>query len=202
MNMTVTSRQSAQPDANPPVGLLAEYETPKELIRAAKKVNEAGYKHWDAFTPFPVHHLDEAMGMPRTKLPYLVLGGGLTGMILGTLLTWYTNAGPVIEGLHSAFQAYPWVISGKPIWSFAANIPVIFEMTILLAAFGAVFGMLGLNQLPRLHHPLFKSERFRRATQDRFYIAIDSDDPNYDPQHTRGLLEESGAVVVEVIDAA
>ena len=180
-------------------GMLAEFADVDGLLHAAAQVRDAGYRRWDCFTPFPVHGLDRAMGLRPTRLPWLVLGGGLFGGLGAILVTLYTMAGPSLD-LPYALQSYPMLISGKPYDSFPAFVPVIFEMAVLFAAFAAVFGMLGANRLPRLHHPLFASERFCRATADRFFIAIEADDDRYDASATRRLLESAGAAHVEEIE--
>lgn len=167
-------------------GLLAEYETPEALIRAAHQVRESGFKCWDTFTPFPVHGIDGAMGIKPTILPWLVFGAGATGCTVGLVLQWWTNA-----------VNYPFLISGKPFWSLPANIPVIFELTVLLSAATAVFGMLLLNNLPQPSSPLDLKARFARATDDRFFLLVQAADPKFDEPSTRKLLEETHAVVVD-----
>src|SRR5260221_8032217 len=139
------------------VGLLAEYQNVDQILKAARAVRRAGFTRWDVHSPFPIHGIDYAMGIRPTVLPWLVLGGGLTGLTTAIALQWYCNA----------FD-YKFLISGKPVWSFPANVPIMFELTVLFSALTAVFGMLGLNHLPQLYNPLFKSERFRRATPARF----------------------------------
>ena len=170
-------------------GLLAEFATPAELMRAAVGVRDAGYTRWDCHTPFPVHGLDRAMGLPDTRLPWLVLGGGIAGAGLGLWLQWWTNA-----------HDYPLLVSGKPLWSIPANIPVMFELTILLAALSAVAALFLFNRLPRFYHPVFQSERFRRATNDRFFVAIEAADPRFDPQRTERLLRDLGSAHVEWLE--
>ena len=159
-------------------------------IDAAAKTRDAGYKRWDTHTPFPVHGLCEAMGMRDTRLPWVVLGAGIVGAAGGLALQYFTNA-----------VDYPFVISGKPIFSLPANIPIVFESAVLLAALTAFKGMLVANRLPCLHRPIFKSERFRRVTQDRFFIVIEADDRRFDPVKTRVFLESlRGLSVEEVVD--
>ncbi|EDM75336.1 hypothetical protein PPSIR1_01132 [Plesiocystis pacifica SIR-1] len=170
-------------------GLLAEYDTPGAIFKACEKVRDAGYRRWDSFTPFPVHNLDKAMGIKPSVLPWIVFACGMTGAACGMLLQWYTST-----------IVYPIVIAGKPLFSAQANVPVTFEVGILFASFGAVFGMLGLNKLPAFHHPLFKVPRFSRATDDRFFIAIEAIDPRYDLEKTKKLLEDTGAVKVEEVE--
>lgn len=169
-------------------GLLAEYETVPGVLDAATRVREAGYTHFDVHTPIPIHGLDEAMGIKVSRLPWVVFGGGAAGATAGLLLQWWTNA-----------VDYPFIISAKPYFGLPAAIPVTFELTVLLAAIGAFAGMLVANGLPQFHHPLFRVERFRRASNDRFFISVEARDPRFDAVATRALLEASGGVpVVEV----
>ena len=184
-----------------PFGILAEFEHIDTLMAACEKVRDAGYKKWEAYTPFPVHGLDTAMGHLPTKLPWLVLACGLTGMFSGIFLVWWTNGNTQIDvtGLPYALQSYPFHVSGKPYFSLPGNVPPIFEMTILFSAFGAFFGMLASNLLPRFSHPVFESPRFDRATQDRFFIAVDSTDPRYDRAALERDMHTAGATAVEVL---
>jgi hypothetical protein len=171
------------------VGLLAEYETVDAVLSAAAKVRQAGFTRWDVHSPFPIHGIDSVMGIRPTILPWLVLGGGLSGLAGGIGLQWFCNA-----------FAYPLIISGKPFWSLPANIPVAFECTVLASALTAVFGMLALNRLPMLYNPLFKSDRFRRVTDDRFFVVIDASDRKFDEHSTTQLLNDAGAVAVERVE--
>lgn len=170
-------------------GLLAEYETAADLYHACERVRDAGYGAWDAYSPFPVHGLEKAMGLRASLVPWIVCVMGFTGAGLGFLLQYWTSA-----------VDYPLIISAKPYNSYPAFVPVTFEAGILLGAFGAVFGMLGLNKLPQLYHSLFKSKRFERVTDDRFFIAVEARDPRYDPEETRALLESTGALAVEEVE--
>ena len=195
------------------LGLLVEFQTASQLMAAAEKVRDAGFSDWDCHTPYPVHGLDKAMGIKPTILPWLAFGGGLTGCMVGFLLQTYTN-GPelpfslyqsgnmLISEIIAPFvpSGYPFVTSGKPIISTPANIPVMFELTILLSAFGAFFGMLGLNRLPRFHHPVFTSENFRRATSDRFFISIEATDPVYHQERAKAFCESLGGASVEELE--
>jgi hypothetical protein len=169
-------------------GVMAEFEDVTSVVAAAKTVRDAGFTQWDVHSPFPIHGIDKAMGVKPTILPWLVLGGGLTGLCGGLLLSWWTNA-----------VNYPYLISGKPQWSFAANIPVIFETTVLFAALTAVFGMLILNKLPLLYHPLFKHRKFRRVTNDRFFVVIEAIDPKFSREATKAILHAAGATVIEEV---
>lgn len=169
-------------------GLLAEYETPAALYHACEKVRDAGYKVWDAYTPFPVHGLENAMGVGRSFVPWIVLIMGATGASMGFLLQWWTS---VLD--------YPLIISGKPYNSYPAFLPVTFETGIFLGGFGAVLGMMALNKLPQLYHSLFNVPRFSRVTDDRFFIAIESKDPKFDWDETRELLESTGPATIEEV---
>ncbi len=168
------------------VGLLAEFDTPKALISAARQVRRDGYRQTEAFSPFPVHGIDDAMGIQPTRLPWLVLGAGLTGLVVALVGQWWTNA-----------VDYPFLISGKPLFSLPANIPVIFEVIILFSAFTAFLGMLAMNGLPKLFQPLFRSKRFRRVTTDKFFLLIQADDEKFSLDGTTGLLTSVGATNVE-----
>lgn len=180
-------------------GVMAEFEDVDTLLHAAIGVRKAGYTQWDCMTPFPVHGLNQAMGIRPTILPLLVLVGGVSGCIAGLVLQFWTMA-TTVEGLPSWLQGYKYIISGKPYASLPAFIPVTFELTILLAALAAFFGMLILNLLPMLHHPTLKSERFRRVTNDRFFIVIEAEDPVFDHDKTAALLESLGGSGIEKLE--
>jgi mono/diheme cytochrome c family protein len=170
-------------------GVLAEFDTPGDLIKAARKVRDAGYNDFDCYSPFPVHGIDEAMGIKRTILPLLVFGGGITGCVLGFLLQWYCNA-----------YAWHWNVSGKPLWTFPVtpnNVPIGFETTILLSVFTSFFGMWILNQLPQVWHPFFRLDRFAKVTDDGFFLGVESKDKRFDAVETRRLLEGAHALAVE-----
>jgi hypothetical protein len=171
-------------------GLVADFDKVDEFLDAVKAVRKAGFTKWDTHTPFVVHGLDAAMGIKPTALPWVVFGAGLTGCAAGVALQWWTNA-----------VDYPFLISGKPLWSLPANIPVAFEMTILFAAISALVGMLAFNGLPQLSHPLHKSRLLKRATDDRFMISIEADDPIFDAEKTRELLESLEPLQVEAVEA-
>ncbi len=179
-------------------GLLAEYENVDALVSAAEKVRDAGFTRWESYSPFPVHGLDKAMGHKPTKLPWFVLVGGIVGGLTGLLLCWWTNA--TSFDLPYAARGYEFIVSGKPTFSLAANIPVIFELTILFSALTATIGMFAMNLLPRFHHPVFNSKRFKRVTTDRFFISIETADEKFDTAKTLALLEASGAVAIEELD--
>jgi mono/diheme cytochrome c family protein len=169
-------------------GVLAEYDTPGELVAAARKVRDAGYTEFDCYSPFPVHGIDEAMGIRRTILPVLIFIGGLSGTAGGVLLQWWCNA-----------YNWPWNISGKPAWSIPANVPIAFEATILIAVFTSFFGMWILNKLPQVWHPFFRNERFSHVTDDAFLLGIEVRDRRFDTVATPKLLADAGAIRVESV---
>jgi len=197
---TVSRLQAAPPEeASKPFAVIGEFETVDQIMAAARKTREAGYTHFDVHTPFPVHGMERAMGLKPTLLPWLSLMGGLTGLGVAVFLVWWTNA-ITVEDLPVSLQGYEYLISGKPLFSLPANIPILFELTILITAFATVFGMLWLNRLPLLYHPLLKSERFSGVTTDRFFVSIDADDPQFDQAKIESFLREQGAVYTEVIE--
>jgi hypothetical protein len=170
-------------------GVLAEFETAASVYHACEKVRDAGYTKWDAHTPFSVHGLDKAMGLKASPLPWIVLVMGLTGAVFGYgLQVW----------VHSI--RYPLIISGKPFYAWPAYIPVAFELTVLFACLGAVLGLFGLAKLPQLYHSLFRSPRFKAATDDKFFISIEAGDPVFDTQATQAMLRQLGATHVELVE--
>ncbi|MFO7847951.1 MAG: DUF3341 domain-containing protein [Balneolaceae bacterium] len=179
---------STESSNNEIYGILAEVRNPKELIDIARTVNKNGYKKYDTFSPFPIHGIDKAMSLQKSKLGWIVLGHGLLGF-----------AGALAMIYFMMVYDYPLNISGKSLMNIPAWIPVTFELTILLSAFGAVFGMFFLNGLPRLNHPLFTSDNFKKATNDGFFICIEADDPQFEPDKVRNLLTEAGATQIEEI---
>jgi mono/diheme cytochrome c family protein len=179
---------SAKPGPAPVHGLLAEYDTPPQLIHAAKKIRAAGFTKWDTYSPFAVHGIDDAMGIKMTILPWFTLGAGLTGLATAILLQWWTNG-----------YDYPWIISGKPFWSIPANVPIMFELTVLLSAVTTLVGMLMLNNLPEPSHPLDQVRRFARVTDDKFFLMILASDPKFDAEDTPALLESTHPVAVEAV---
>jgi hypothetical protein len=170
-------------------GMVAEFnETPK-VFKAAAKVRDAGYSKWDVHTPFPIHDMEEAMGIKTTKLPLMAGGAAITGVIIAITLQWGTS-----------LVLYPTVVQGKPFEAWQPFVPIMFELGVLLTAFMCIFGMLALNGLPRWHHPLFSHERFYRVGNDRFFISIEANDPNFDPVKTKKLLEEAGGTDITLIE--
>jgi hypothetical protein len=180
--------------------LLAEFENPAQILAAAEKVRDAGYRHWDCHTPFPVHGLDKAMGIRRTILPVLVFFAGAAGCTTGLVLQLFTNSFGVTLWAMVWVTGYPFLISGKPALSIPAFVPVMFELTILFAALSTVGLMLLMNGLPWLSNPLFANERFRRASDDRFFISIDARDPRFYRSKTEQFLKSLGATAVEAVE--
>jgi len=158
-------------------GWMAEFENEHDLLHAAEKVRDAGYTKTDAFTPFPVHGIDHALGIKPTILPFIVLCAGLTGLFTALLMQWWMNG-----------VDYKYIISGKPFGITPASIPVSFELTILFSAFTSVLGMLALNGLPRFSNPVFTNAKFDRATNDRFFLYVDATDKYYNRESVRELL--------------
>jgi len=195
---------TAQAPAEPKLfGLIGEFDNVDDIIDAANAVREAGYQKTDVHSPFPVHGIDDALGIKPTILPWIVLIMGLIGMTTGLLLTTYTMADwlPIPGFVPENFEGYEYLISGKPFNSLAGFIPVIFELTIMFSAYTAVFAMFLLNKLPLMNNPLLRSKRFRRATDDRFFIAIDARDAKFDAQQSAEFVKNlPGCLAVEVIE--
>lgn len=166
----------------PLYGLLAEFAEPETLVDAARQTRAMGYRRFDAYSPMPVEGLAEAIGFTRTRIPLVVLLGGIIGGLSGYGLQYWV-----------ATIAYPLNIGGRPLHSWPAFIPITFETTVLGAALFCVFGMLALNGLPRPHHPLFGSAAFARASRDRFFLCIEASDPRFAEQQTRQFLVGLGA---------
>jgi hypothetical protein len=170
-------------------GLMAEFSDPDNLIAAGRRAYDAGYRKMDAYSPFPLEELAEAIGFHRNRLPLVVLIGGLIGCVGGFLMQYYAST-----------ISYPLNVAGRPFNSWPAFIPVTFEMTILVAAFFAVLGMLGLNGLPTPYHPVFNVERFSHASQDRFFLCIEATDAKFDVEETRRFLESLEPYEVSVVE--
>jgi len=176
-------------DADQVYGLLAEFSDPGALLHAAEAVREEGYQHFDTHSPFPIHGMDEAMGLGNAAgVGVFTFFGGVTGFAVAYLLQWWTAA-----------VDYPLNISGKPFFAVEPSVPIMFELTVLFAAFGAVGGMLALNGLPRPYNPLFYSDRFEGATDDRFFLHIAATDDQFDTEETAALLRRIGAVHIELV---
>ena len=172
-------------------GYLAEFEDAGQLMDAAEKVRDAGFRRWDCHSPFPIHGMDAAMGLGRSKLPIFVFFGGATGTLTAFLLQYITQV-----------MIYPTVVQSKPtnIFTIPAYFPVMFELTILFSAFTTLFGLLALMQLPRLNHPLFESKQFHRVTDDAFFLCIEARDPKFSREKTREMLTEIGGYNIELVE--
>ncbi len=200
--MTTTDTLNPTADAPArPFALLAEFDTTTGVIAATQAAHDAGYRKMDVHTPFPLHGIDSALGIRPTILPWIVLGAGLTGMLTGLVLTTYTMGilPSPLPGVPVSLEPYPFLISGKPYVSLAAYIPVIFELTIMFSAYTAVFAMFLLNKLPMLYNPLFQSDLMTRATDDRFVLAIEATDRNFDATATAAFLKDQGALSTDMV---
>ena len=181
---------SAPARPKPPVyGLMAEFDGVTELVDAVKATRAAGYRPYDAYTPFPIEAVAEAMGEHTNRLPLLVLLGGIAGLVGGYALAYWTSA---ID--------YPINVGGRPLHSWPAFIPITFETTVLCAALATVLGMFALNGLPMPYHPVFNVPRFALATRDQFFLCIEATDPQFDRQGTRRFLERLEALSVSEVD--
>ena len=169
-------------------GLMAEFEDPTSLVAATQRAHDAGYRSMDAYSPFPIEELHHALGSQQTKLPMIVLIGGLVGCLGGYALQYWASA-----------IAYPLNVAGKPLHSWPAFIPVTFECTILGAALSAVLGMLALNGLPMPYHPVFNVPRFALASRNRFFLCIEATDPKFDVEDTRKFLETLSPLEVTTV---
>lgn len=170
-------------------GLMAEFSDPTSLVKAADRAYEKGYRKMDAYSPYPIEELAEAIGFHHSKLPMIVFLGGLIGCIGGFFMQYYASV-----------ISYPINIGGKPLNSWPAFIPVTFECTVLMAAFAAVFGMLALNGLPEPYHPVFNVKRFALASRNRFFLCIESGDPKFDLVSTKQFLENLSPREVSVVE--
>jgi hypothetical protein len=171
-------------------GLMAEFTSPEQLLRATERVHELGYRRIDAFSPAPIHGLSEALGFHHTRVSLVVLIGGLTGAVSGYALQYYMAA-----------LAYVHNTGGKPVHSWPAFIPITFELTVLFGALSAVIGMIVMNRLPRPYHPVFNVPRFALASDDRFFLCIEAHDPKFELNETRRLLQNLDAYEVTEVDA-
>ena len=175
-------------ETNNSYGVLAEFGNPHELLNAAEKLRDSGYKKFDCHSPFPIHGMDEAMGLKRSPLGWIV---GLSALVGGSLAVWLQ--------WWSGTVAYPLVIAGKPLFSYQAYLPVGFGLAVLFGAVAAFIGMLALNRLPQPWHPVFFSDRFEKMSNDGFFISIEKDDPVYDAGKTPEFLRQIGGMHVEAL---
>lgn len=177
--------------AAPLWGVMAEFDTPASISHAAEAIRDAGYTKWDVYSPFPVHGMDEAMGAPASKVTWIMGAMALTGFSVALSMQWWM-----------ASVDYKIVTAGKPLWAWEQFTPIMFELSVLFSAFGAVLGMLMLNLLPRWNHPLFAKERFLRVSDDRFVIAIEARDPRFEENGVCRLLESLGGRRIDAVEEA
>jgi hypothetical protein len=170
-------------------GVAGEFSEPDELVEAGRKIREMGYTKLDAMSPFPVHGIDDAIGVPHSRLGWMVIWFSALGAATALVLIWWVGA-----------INYPLVIGGKPLFDFSYSIPVTFELTVLFSAFAAFFGMFAFNGLPKLYHPSFKHPSASRVSDDRFLLVIEADDPKFNAQKSAEHLRSVGAEAVEVVE--
>ncbi|MBP8300414.1 MAG: DUF3341 domain-containing protein [Planctomycetes bacterium] len=170
-------------------GIVAEFESPAAIFKAAEKITAQGYTKVDAHTPFPVHGLDKALRQGPSHLGWIVICCGAMGICLAQLMMYWMNA-----------VDYTIWVSGKEPYAWPSTIPITFELMVLLSGFGAVFGMFGINRLPRLHHPIFNHSTIHRATDDRFFLSVEATDPKFDSTQTARFLESIGGKHVEIVE--
>tara|TARA_Y100001936_G_C15978667_1_gene615324 strand:- start:416 stop:949 length:534 start_codon:yes stop_codon:yes gene_type:complete len=170
-------------------GLLARFESPEDLMKAAVKVRDKGFQKFDCHTPYPVHGMDDAMGLKRSILGYIVGVGAVGGATVGMLLQWYVST-----------VDYPIVISGKPLFSWQAYMIITFVLMVLGGALSSLLGMFHLNRMPTFSHPLFNSKIFEKATDDYFFISIECEDPLFDEKKTVDFLSSIGGKDIEVVN--
>ncbi len=173
----------------PVYGLLAEFETPEAVRAAAEAAYAAGYRRMDAYSPFPVEGLAEAVGFRKNRMPLVALSGGVLGGLTGYVMQWYANV-----------IGYPLNIGGRPHHSWPSFIPITFELTVLFAGFFALFGLLIASQLPQPYHPVFNAARFLHASQDRFFLCLEASDPTFDATATHAFLHAQGAVTISEVE--
>ena len=171
-------------------GIIASFPDTPSFFHAAEKVRDAGYKKWDTYSSFPVHGMPAAQGQPRSKVPVFTFCGGCLGFLTGLTIVWFMNK----------FN-YPLIVGGKPFFSPVFPFPIMYELTILLSAFGTLGGMFITNMLPQHYSPLFNSDKFLEVSGDRLVIAIESRDAKYDPVATKAFLESIGGTDIEEVSA-
>lgn len=172
-----------------PALLLAQFESTADVLHAAEKVRDAGYTVWDTHSPFPIHGMDRAMGLKDSFLGMIVFLGGAAGITTAVTMIWWMNG-----------VDYPIVVGGKPPFALPSSVPIMFELMVLFASLTAVFAMFGINKLPRHHHPLFESDRFRAASNDKFFISVEAEDPKFDVERTKSFLEQLHPTAVELVE--
>ena len=171
-----------------PFAVVGAFDAPEPLLRALEELRDLGFRDFDAHTPFPVHGIERAMSLKTSKVAYLSLAGGVAGLVGGLALQIWTMG-----------YDYPLNLSGKPFVAWQAYVPIAFETTILLTAFGTFFGMWGLNKLPRFFHPVMQAECFPDASDDRFLVSVEASDPLFDLEKVKAMLKAQGAKAIEEV---
>jgi len=169
-------------------GIGAEFPSAAALLNAAEKIHALGFRRWDVYSPFPIHGMDHAMGFKRSRVSLFSLLGGITGLSTAFALIYYTSA-----------INYPLIVQGKPYFALEPSMPIFFELTVLLTAFGTIIGLLLLTLMPRLHHPVFNWDRFKKVTDDGFFLVLEATDPRFQPDSSRKLLTEIGGTHISEI---
>lgn len=177
-------------DEAPLYGIMAEFDDITSIVAAAEHCRDAGFRHWDVYAPVPIHGIDEAMGIKPSRVSFAMAGGALTGFTGAMLMQWWMGA-----------VNYKIITAGKPFFAWEQAVPITFELSVLLGAFGALGGMVLLNNLPKWFHPLLAKERFLRVSDDRLVLAIEARDPKFDEDETRALLESLGGKHIELVEA-
>ena len=181
-----------------PALYLAEYDSPNAIARAAMKVRDAGYQQWDCHTPYAMHGMDEAMGLKPTRIGFISFFFGMLGVATAVVMMQYMNAWS-FDFLDIGW-GYPIVVGGKPPGAFPSMVPIMFELGVLLCGFATLFGLLGIIKLPMHNHPIFESDRFEAASDDKFFISIEAGDQKFDLERTKALLETTGPTYLELVE--
>jgi len=185
-------------DTKKPALYLAEYDTPNAIAQAAMKVRDAGYQQWDCHTPYAMHGMDEAMGLKPTRIGFISFFFGMFGVGLAVFMMQYTNA--FSFDLLNIGSGYPLVVGGKPPGAFPSMVPIMFELGVLLCGFATLFGLLHIIKLPQHNHPIFESDRFESASDDKFFISIEAGDQKFHLDRTKMLLEATNPTHLELIE--
>ncbi len=196
---THTDRTLA-PDEPRIYGIMAEFDDIPAVFEAAQKCRDHGFTRWDVYAPVPIHGIDEAMGLKRSKVAFCMGAGALTGLTIAFFIQFWFGAGSKLPGILDVFSGYPINTAGKPFFAWEQAVPIMFELTVLLSAFATIGGMLAINGLPRWHHPLFKKDRFLRVSDDRLVIAVEAKDPKFDQKDTHAFLESLGGKHIELVE--
>lgn len=181
-----------------PALYLAQYDTPDDIARAAMRVRDAGYEKWDCHTPYPMHGMDQAMGLRPTRIGFISFIFGMLGVGAAVFMMKYTNGWSF--NLLDIGWGYPLIVGGKPPGAFPSMVPIMFELGVLFCGLSTLLGLLHLMKLPRFNHPIFESDRFESATDDRFFISIEAEDQKFDLERTKTLLESTNASYIELIE--